>query len=221
MKSKTAWFSLAILLAAPLASPMVLADGKNNYEVTITNLTRGQIFSPILVASHRGGVELFKLGDPASDELAALAEGGDIGPLTKSLMNNRRVREVADSGGPLVPGESVTVKVSARGGAKYISLASMLVITNDAFVALNGVRAPMNSLTSTYFAPAYDAGSELNDELCANIPGPGCGGEGGSPNEDGEGYVHTHAGIHGIGDLAPADYDWRNPVAAIHVRRTK
>jgi hypothetical protein len=34
-----------------------------------------------------------------------------------------------------------------------------------------------------------------------------------------EGFVHVHAGIHGIKDLVPARDDWRNPVARIEVRR--
>ena len=74
-------------------------------------------------------------------------------------------------------------------------------------------------------SPAYDAGSEPNDELCAKIPGPACGGEGGSPDASGEGYVHIHihihAGIQGIGDLTSADYDWRNPTARIVIKRVK
>ncbi len=221
MKSNTAWLYLVVLLSASVASPTLLADGKKVYEVKITNVTRGQTFTPILVASHRDGVKLFTLGHPASDEVAALAEGGDVGPLTDQLESNRKVRDVENSGGLLEPGQSVTVTVSARGGANYISLASMLIPTNDAFVALNGVRAPMDEKILSYFARAYDAGSEPNDEMCTNIPGPVCGGAGVSPEEDGEGYVHTHAGIQGIGDLAAEDRDWRNPVAAIQIRRTR
>ncbi|MGH8760210.1 MAG: hypothetical protein ACREVW_11970, partial [Burkholderiales bacterium] len=69
-------------------------------------------------------------------------------------------------------------------------------------------------------------GSERNDELCASIPGPEfaeCGGPGGGgkPEGDEEGYVHIHAGIHGIGDLPPEVRDWRNPVARIVVRRAR
>ena len=41
-----------------------------------------------------------------------------------------------------------------------------------------------------------------------------CGAPGG-----GEGYVHIHAGIHGVGNLNPALRDWRNPVAKISIRR--
>ena len=56
---------------------------------------------------------------------------------------------------------------------------------------------------------------------CANIPGPACGGAGPSPDaaEGDEGYVHIHPGIHGIGDLDASEYDWRNPVAVIKIRR--
>ena len=221
MKSKTTCFSLVALLSASLASQTLLAQDTNNYEVTITNLTRGQTFTPVLVASHEEGVELFSLGEPASAQLATLAESGDVNPLTEQLKGDSKVRDVANSDGLLMPGQSVTVKVSAREEADYISLASMLIPTNDAFVALNAVKAPMDNQTQDYFALAYDAGSEPNDESCANIPGPVCNGAGGSPDASGEGYVHTHAGIHGIGDLEAADYDWRNPVAAIQIRRTQ
>ena len=73
----------------------------------------------------------------------------------------------------------------------------------------------------TFFSPGFDAGSEPNDELCKNIPGPTCDGMGLSPgdNDGDEGYVHIHRGMHGIGDLAADVYDWRNPVAKITVTR--
>jgi len=39
--------------------------------------------------------------------------------------------------------------------------------------------------------------------------------------DDGEGYIHIHAGIHGAGTgtLDPATYDWRNPVVEITITR--
>jgi len=193
--------------------------GDDVYQVTITNLTRSQSFTPILVSSHRAGVSLFELGRPASDELSALAEGGDVAPMTALLNANRKVKDVANSAGLLSPGASVTVEVSAEHGARYISVASMLIPTNDAFLSLNSVRAPRGHHAVTYYSPAYDAGSEPNDELCISMPGPVCGGQGGSPGASGEGYVFTHAGIHGIGDLDASVYDWRNPVAKISIRR--
>jgi hypothetical protein len=34
----------------------------------------------------------------------------------------------------------------------------------------------------------------------------------------GEGFVHVHRGIHGVGDLKPIGRDWRNPVATVSIR---
>lgn len=210
----------ATLLASLLSSPLALAGDTAHYKVTVTNVTRGQTFTPILVASHKNkAFNLFTPGEPASSELAALAEGGDTGPLTLLLQANNRVIDVIDSGALLEPGASVTVTVAAR-GAKQLTLASMLIPTNDSFIALNSVKAPKPGKTVTYWSPGYDAGSEPNDELCIHIPGPVCGGEGNSLGS-GEGYVHISAGIHGIGDLLPALYDWRNPVAKITVKHVK
>ncbi len=212
------WTAIA-LAGSALLSVNALADSKQ-YQVTITNLTRAQVFTPVLVSSHRKGVSLFQAGSPASPELAALAEGGDVAPLSTSLQANARVRDVANSGGLLMPGESVTVTVSAS-RARYISLASMMIPTNDSFIAINSVRAPKGHRTAVYYSPAYDAGSEPNDESCLNIPGPVCGGEGGSPGAGGEGYVHISRGIAGIGDLDSATYDWKNPVARIAITRIR
>ncbi len=215
--------TLAFLSALTLSATSSLAYSTNNnvYEVTITNLTRGQAFTPILVASHRRGVELFELGAPASDELIAIAEGGDIAPMTELLNNNNRVVDVDHSEGLLEPGQSVTVKVDATHNARRISLASMMLPTNDGFIALNNVQAPRHGRTVSYLSPGYDAGSETNDESCINIPGPYCGGAPASPADPGEGYVHINGGIHGIADLDAAMFDWRNPVAKITIRRVR
>jgi hypothetical protein len=97
----------------------------------------------------------------------------------------------------------------------------MLIPTNDSFIAVNGMPLPKGKEPAVYLSTGHDAGSEPNDEICANIPGPVCGGEGTSPNAGGEGFVHITAGIHGIGDLAAADYDWRNPVARIVVKKVR
>lgn len=211
-----------IFLAGFTFSSSALANGYASYHVTITNITNSIIFTPILVASQRREVSIYELGSPASGDLAAIAEGGDIGPLTTTLNANHRVVDVQNSGAPLFPGKSVTVVVSAAHGARRISIAAMMLPTNDGFIALDSVKVPRHG-SATFFSPGYDAGSELNDELCTNIPGPVCNGVGPSPGEsDGdEGYVHIHRGMHGIGDLAADVYDWRNPVAKITVTRVR
>jgi hypothetical protein len=210
-----------------VASTAAARHGRERFEVEVTNLTRGQQFTPILVASHREGVRLFTLGEPASAQLAILAEEGDTAPLASLLSGMSAVKDVASSSGLTDPGKSVTLTVDAPGSFDHISVAAMLIPTNDAFFAINGVEGPQGNKELTLFSPAYDAGSERNDELCASIPGPlfmecnnGPGG-GGMPAGDEEGFIHIHAGIHGIGNLAPARRDWRNPVAKITIRRTR
>lgn len=210
----------AVLLAGFIFSSPAQANGYASYHVTITNVTNSIIFTPILVASQRREVLIYELGSPAGEDLAAIAEAGDIGPLTTTLNGNHRVVDVQNSGGPLLPGKSVTVVVSAAHGARRISIAAMMLPTNDGFIALDSVKVPRHG-SATFFSPGFDAGSEPNDELCKNIPGPVCNGVGLSPgeDEDDEDYVHIHRGIHGIGDLAADVYDWRNPVAKITVTR--
>lgn len=209
---------LLLAAIAVMSSGPVLADGGRYYEVTITNITKGEIFTPVLVATHQRGVRLFELGQPASPELEALAESGNTQPLTDALLASGKALDVVTSGGVLPPGQSVTLKVKSNGKHAYLSVASMLVPTNDAFVAVTGIRLSKKHRSLT--TPAYDAGTEDNDELCVSIPGPPfiCAGEGVSAN-GGEGYVYVHAGIQGNGDLVPASHDWRNPVARITIHR--
>jgi len=208
------------LLLASLftATPLLAAD----YDVTITNVTRGTVFTPIYVVSQTASLNLFELGQPASDELAALAEGGDFSLLEAAIGDDPRVVATANSGGPLLPGDSVTVRVKAARHHGRISVLSMMLPTNDGFIALKDVRTPGYYRSASYNSPGYDAGSEPNDELCDHIPGGGnCAGAGGSPGVGGEGYVHIHAGIHGIGDLDADAHDWRNPAAHITIKRVR
>jgi hypothetical protein len=214
---------LALFAALTLSASQAAASGRDDYHVTITNLTYSINFTPILVASHRRPVSIFELGTPASDDLSAIAEGGDVGPMATTLNHDDHVVDVQNSGGLLGPGESVTVIVSGDHGARYISVASMMLPTNDGFIGLNSAEVSKRG-GQVFYSPGYDAGSEANDELCVNIPGPTCGGSGPSPGSDNPGdenYVHIHRGTHGIGDLGADRYDWRNPVARISVTRVR
>jgi hypothetical protein len=187
------------------------------YEVKITNITRGQTFTPILVATHSPRIAFFELGAPASVGLAILAEDGSPTALAAELTATGEAFDAQTIPGLLAPGASASVRVRARGRFDQISLAAMLIPTNDSFVALNSISLPRFGGASRTLI-AYDAGSEPNDELCANIPGPRCGGQGSSPG-GGEGYVYVSNGMHGTGDLAEAVYDWRNPVARVEIQR--
>jgi hypothetical protein len=224
MKLRTA--ALAVPLALAVSSPTVEAAGRRAavYEVTITNVTRDQTFTPFLVVAHRPRVKLFEVGQPASPELEALAENGDTAPFQAKLAATPGVRGITVGGGLLAPGQTTTMKVQGHRHDR-ISLAAMLIPTNDGFIALGSAGPFGRRLRSTY-APAYDAGTEVNDELCASIPGPDyveCGGPGGGGAPDGgeEGFVRIHEGMHGVGDFVAATRDWRNPVAKVSVRRVR
>lgn len=203
-----------------VASLPAVAQPFGDYEVSITNITEAQAFTPFLAATHVPSMRLFTPGEAASDELAALAEGGATDPLADLLWSfPGQVRDIVGTEGLLMPGETVTFEITGDVFNKRLSFAAMLIPTNDSFVALNAL--PLPSREVEVYVPAWDAGSEPNDESCANIPGPVCGGAGGSPGEGGEGFVHISQGIQGVGDLAPETYDWRNPVAYVVVRRMR
>jgi len=221
MKQFKRLFSISSIFIL-LLSGYAQADGNKQYEVTVTNISKGEVFTPIMVASHRHGVKLFELGEPVDQELEQLAEGGDTQPLAESLLSSGLALDVVTAAGPLLPGHSVTLHVNMNKRNSHISVASMLVPTNDAFFAVNGIHGPRGKKSMTVYSPAYDAGTEANDELCDNIPGPpfACTGEGFN-EASGEGYAYIHPGIQGIGDLEAATYTWNNPVAKITIKRVK
>ena len=214
-----------MLSTAAFASDYHYSKGhskSHTFAVTITNITSGQIFTPVLVASHNNRVSFFELGAEPSNELADLAEGGATDGLQMKLdglpqfVMDTNTSGTTPNGDPLIdPGESVTIYITGSRKFNRFSLAGMLLPTNDTFVAIDSM--PLTRYHSARAALAYDAGSEMNDELCLNIPGPQCGG---SPFSEGlaEGYVHISRGISGEGDLKASDYDWRNPVAHVTVR---
>ena len=213
--------TLLVALPVMYSSNLSADDNGRAYEVTITNITKGEIFTPIMVAAHPAGVKLFNTGEPASAALEMLAEGGDTGPLSEYLTDAGAI-DVVTTDNVLPPGTSVTAHVRTSHRNNRVSVAAMLVPTNDAFFAINGVKGPRLHRSKTVTSPAYDAGTEHNDEMCVSIPGPPfiCAGEGYS-DAGGEGYVYIHPGIHGIGDLPATNHDWNNPVAKVTIRQVR
>lgn len=203
---------------APAPAPVM----GETFEVTITNLTSGQVLSPVLVATHEESTSLFTVGQPASPELALLAEEGDNSVLAGVLDQDPTVADVVTGTGPIPPGASETILVRATGRKRFLSVASMLVNSTDAFAGLDGFELKLRG-DAHCVLPAYDAGSEFNSESCAYIPGPACGGQGAGMHDpaQAEGFVHVSSGIHGIADLAPERYDWRNPAVLVVIERAR
>lgn len=166
-----------LLSAGTAAHALGNAVGHCNkaYEVTITNMTYAQVLSPPLAATHVPSRHLYAVGEPAGEGLAVLAEGGDTSVLTGELEDDPGVCDVQTAADVVPPGASISVIV--RGSDRTVlSVATMLVNTNDGFAAADGMPLPRPRGETLRIVPAYDAGSEENDESCLHVPGPACGG---------------------------------------------
>ncbi|PCH59787.1 MAG: hypothetical protein COC05_06130 [Gammaproteobacteria bacterium] len=152
--------------------------------VNITNLTHGQSFTPRLLVAHDATVDLFEVGVPATDALAWLAEAGVIDDLQAPASAGRNFQAALGGvpasagalvsnptnnwqrfGGPLAPSTTSADYAFDSGDFEFLSLATMLIPTNDAFAGLDSIRIPTEPGTYTYLLDAFDAGTELNDEL--------------------------------------------------------
>lgn len=206
----------ALLLTASDAESQA-TPAMATFDVTITNLTRGQIFSPPVLATHAPSAAIFQPGAPASMELQLLAEDGDNGPLAALLGGAADVFDVQAAGAPIMPGSSATFTITADTTNPLFSMAGMLISTNDAFVGLDGVRLPLRG--ERFLAEAYDAGTEFNSEDCAFIPGPPCGAGAVHDPAPAEGYIYISNGVQGIGNVPKETYDWRSGVALVEIER--
>ncbi|MEO2054787.1 MAG: spondin domain-containing protein [Nitrospira sp.] len=169
----------AVLIAASLSSAQVSAQ---DLSVTITNLTHGMAFTPILVSAHDSTGNLYDVGVTASLGLQKMAEGGDLTDLKADL--DTITATYTDSAAPLLAGSSVTVNLNADAatGNTKLSVVSMLLPTNDAFLGLDAIDIPVASGAYTYFLNAYNAGTEANDELIELMGNGGTPGTPGIPN---------------------------------------
>lgn len=202
---------------------------QGTFRVTIHNLTEGQPLSPPVAATHRPSVKLFEVGTLASPEIEAIAEDGNQVPAVDLLSSSPRVNDVVDLGAPILAGESASFEIVARPGER-LSLATMLICTNDGFTGLNGVRLPRAG-SAVFETNAYDAGTEDNTQNSPDIVDP-CsalgpvlldGDDNGNENDavdtNPPQVIHHHPGIHGSGDLDPELHGWTNPVTRIVVER--
>ncbi len=213
----------------------VLGSG-GSYDITVTNMTTlgGQWFTPPLVATHRKAEDFFTAGKPASDRLMGLAENGDVPSFAADLEASGHVSAVTvgfGAAGPLAPGESVTVSLSADPGSNFVSFASMLICTNDGFTGVDGAKLPKEVGDEIQlYAGAYDAGTEINTEDFADLVPP-CQDLGGVSSDDAGtgasdpalaegGVIRAHEGIMERSDLLSDPHGWTGPVAMFTVRRT-
>ncbi|EGR0397083.1 spondin domain-containing protein [Vibrio parahaemolyticus] len=200
------------------------------YTVNVENLTANQPMSPLAVLTHNSNFQLFEIGQSASVELEHLAEGGSNAELIALMNSDDNVYQGVSGNGLLLPGSSDEVSITVnphRYG--YLSLASMLVNTNDAFVGETGLSLKSLAVGESYEMNmnVWDSGTELNDELAATIPGPAGGGEGfNSTRNDMNDAVAFHAGVISHDDglansTLSANHRFLNPGAKVTITRVE
>lgn len=199
-----------------------LVEHAYRYEITLENLTPNtgdggsQVFSPPVIATHQPGIRMFRLGHIASPGMAAIAEDAMNGAMVNRFASSDLVREVFEGDGVIFPGSSASWMIEGMPRHGRLSMAFMLVNTNDGFSGVNSLRLPTADQV-TFYLHAYDAGSELNTELHSDIPGPCCGSPG--MGTETRKRIRAHRGIRGDADLDPEKWGWSGPVAKLTIAR--
>ena len=231
---------IALLAAVAFVGTGATSEASDDYDlrtyrVTIENETDGQPFSPGVALTHRKSVNLFRVGQPASVGIERIAEDGNQSPAVTSVTGAQGVTAVFDINQPITREDTTfmaftdefSFEIQARPRDR-LSLAVMLICTNDGFTGLDSVKLPKDDDSVTYRAQGYDAGTENNSEQSEDIVDP-CSGLGpvplaGDPNDPNGGTptspqaaISHHPGVLGDGDLTPSLHNWANPVAEITI----
>ena len=238
MNSKYSNIKSKSLLALVIASSLIISGCSDDdddevtpvtpepvnvsYEVTVTNLTNAQPLSPIAVVLHDTG-SLWTIGESASTALETMAESGNNSELLALEIVNASVSSEAPlgSGGT----EVLTVTIEDQTDA-MLSLATMLVNTNDAFTGLSNIDLSGLEVGDTWstYTSVYDAGTEGNSEAEGTIPGPADGGTGFEAERDDVDFVGMHSGVVSIDDglatsVLTQAHKFDNPAAYIMIKR--
>lgn len=224
--------STSILLKSLSASVILISmtacdnNSTSEYSILITNLTHSQPLSPPVAIIHEKNFKLWSIGEQASYALELMAEGGNGSDLT--TLHSESSQYLGTS--PLFPGETIEFNLNPEDtDLTHLSIAGMLVNTNDAFSGLNSVELEhlKSGQSIVYYSHIYDAGTELNSELVGTIPGPSDGGEGFNPARDDVTSVVTfHGGLvtaddnYSLSTLSVAD-KFDNPALRIVITNVK
>jgi len=131
-----------------------------------------------------------------------------------------------------MPGQSVQFSMTIQDANTQLSAVAMILPTNDGFVGVDSISLPTTTGRYEYYLNAYDAGTEVNDEIINAAGAPGAPGipadplGSGGANASGVATaetnqtIHVHRGVLGDTDAAggASDLDsrvhrWLNPIA--------
>ncbi len=178
-------FSPALAGTVLTLLPALHADAFD-VRVTIESLAPngGTLLTPVWVGFHDGTFDLYDRGAPASAALERLAEDGTTGPLSAAFAaSGAGIVDATIVSGlfpPFAPGARTSKDFSLDASSpqnRYFSYASMVIPSNDAFIANgNPLAVPVFDGTGAFIGADFilvgsmilDAGTEVNDELPMN-----------------------------------------------------
>ena len=230
------------IIAATLAASLYSgASNAATWDISITNLTHGNHFTPLFLRTHDSNTNLFQPGQTASADVELMAECGDTSLLVTSAGSGNFVNNPAS--GLLAPGANTSTTINtAATGETHLSVVAMILPTNDAFIGLGSQLIPTAAGTYTYYLNGYDSGTEANDEIlnagvsCDSTTSGMPGAPGGDADTAASGVatsdtntnIHVHRGVlgdatangSGASDLVNSIHRWQNPVAKVVVTVT-
>ena len=184
------------------------------------------VLSPGAFAAHTRGEPIFTDGEPERNNgLEEIAEDGDPTRLAESLSTDGLVTEAgafttpvgASGPGPLPPGMAYEFEVAAAPPARYLSMVTMFVQSNDLFYALGGDgglelfdgMTPVSGDVTSHLG-LWDAGTEINEE-------PGAG-QNQAPRQSGAGVGLVERGtVAPIEDVNGYDYPAVEDVVSVTI----
>lgn len=208
---------------------MTIAHGADplSFVVTVRNTSDGTVYpgalTPVAWAIHNSDVSLFQVGETASPGLESISEDGDPSTLAAEL---GAASGVASSGvqavpvgatdpGPILAGGEYQFTVMADADHPYLSIANMIVPSNDTFLAFgpagialldeNGERRSEEELAADIADDliAWDAGTERNQA--------GAGGPDQAPRQAGA-NTGANEGDGVVIELLGTDSVWNYPM---------
>ncbi len=225
-KFKTIYKTFAVLSLSVIA--VIGNTQAATVKVEVTNLFQegGLALTPLWAGFHDGSFDSFNVGEQASSNVQALAEGGMLGGILEDFENQSSgVQGVITApegfpGAPVIePGETTYAMFDINSGTSgYFSFLSMLIPTNDGFIGNDAPDAySLFDMMGNFVgldilvlgSQVWDSGTELNTGFGA----PFLIGADGQPRQDENGVITQHAGLDVldgglpiIGGTTPAGY---------------
>lgn len=186
--------------------------------ITVENLSPegGTVLTPFWFGVHDEGFDLFEIGETASEGLERIAEDGTFMTIAEELVAadpEGLGGIVTGAAGPIATEEtaSVNVGIADSTDTRFLSLAAMLLPSNDAFVGTEEEIALydeagdfLGTQTITFLGTdVLDAGTEVNTEMDAAFINQG-------QNDDGieeGGVIAAHPGFNGSLGLPDPEFE--------------